>query len=77
MKIPPADADKDRPKMGKEYYWCAKHVRWGGHTKSKCKGMGLDKDPEATQKQPNSPQTMAFLGLSSRALSTIILSDSK
>jgi len=77
MKIPPADADKDKPKTikGKQYFWCAKHARWAGHITSTCQGKGLDKDPKANQPPP-SPQTTARLGLT-RALSAITLSDSK
>jgi len=61
MKIPPAEVDKDKPKTikGKKHYWCSKYARWGGHTKSGCKGTGLDKDLNAIQMQPKLPQTMA------------------
>jgi len=78
MKIPLAKADKDKPKpvKGKEYLWCARHARWGRHLTPACKGMGLNKDPKTNQEPPALPQAMAQLGLS-RALSTIVLSDSK
>ncbi len=39
MKVPPANANKDKPKTvkGKEYFWCAKHARWAGHITSTCR----------------------------------------
>jgi len=56
MKVPPADADKDKPKTikGKEYFWCAKHTRWARHITSACQGKGLNKDPKANQEPPPS-----------------------
>jgi len=77
MKIPPADADKDKPKTvkGKNYLWCAKHAKWAGHITSACQGKGLNKDPKTNQPLP-SPQTMARMGLT-RALSALGLSDSE
>jgi len=65
VTIPPANADKDKPKTikGKQYYWCAKHAKWAGHTTSACKGKGL-KDPKTTQQQPPpSPQNTPQIGL--------------
>ncbi len=58
MKTPPANADKDKPKTikGVEYHWYTKHARWGGHTKSECKGMARTKTPKlpkATQLSTN------------------------
>jgi len=78
MKVPPADADKDKPKTinGKQYYWCAKHAKWAGHITSACQGKGLNKDPKTNQEPPPSPQTTARLRLT-RALSALDLSDSK
>ncbi len=77
MKVPPADANKDKPKTinGKQYFWCAKHAKWAGHMTSTCQGKGLNKDPKTNQELP-SPQTTACLRLT-RALSAIGLSDSK
>jgi len=77
MKVPPANADKDKPKTikGNDYFWCTKHAKWAGHIMSACQGKGLDKDPKVHQPPP-SPQTTACIGLT-RALSAIGLSDSK
>ncbi len=77
MKVPPADADKDKPKTisGKQYYWCAKHAKWAGHTTSTCQGKGLNKDPKTNQEPPPSPQMTTCLRLT-RALSALGLSDS-
>ncbi len=72
MQVPPADADKDKPKTikGKQYFWCAKHAKWAGHLTSACQGKGL-KDPKNHQQEPPpSPQTTARLGLT-RALSAL------
>ncbi len=78
MQVPPAEADKDKPKTikGKTYYWCAKHAKWAGHLTSTCQGKGL-KDPKTNQQQepPPSPQTVPRLGLS-RVMSALD-SDSK
>jgi len=76
MKIPPSNANKDKPKTvkGKDYFWCAKHAKWAGHITSACQGKGLDKDPKAHQPPP-SPQTAACIGLT-KALSALGLSDS-
>ncbi len=78
MQVPPADADKDKPKTvkGKQYFWCAKHTKWAGHITSACQGKGL-KDPKNNQQKPlPSLQTMAHLGLT-RALSALKSSDSE
>jgi len=78
MQVPPADANKDKPKTikGKQYFWCAKHAKWAGHIMSTCQGKGL-KDPKNNQQEPPpSPQTTACLGLT-RALSALESSDSK
>jgi len=78
MLVPPADADKDKPKTvkGKQYYWCAKHAKWAGHTTSACKGKGI-KDPKPNQQEPPpSPQTTAHLRLT-RELSALGTLDSK
>jgi len=77
MKVPPADADKDKPKTikGKDYFWCTKHAKWARHITSECQGKGLDKDPKANQPPP-SPQTTARIGLT-RALSTLGISNSE
>ncbi len=78
MQVPPADADKDKPKTvkGKQYFWCAKHAKWAGHIMSTCQGKGL-KDPKNNQQEPPpSLQTMTHLGLT-RALSTLKSSNSK
>jgi len=77
-EIPPANADKDKPKTikGKEYFWCAKHDTWAGHITSTCQGKGLNKDPKDNQEPLPSPQTTACLGLS-QVLSAIGLSNSK
>ncbi len=66
MKVPPADANKDKPKTvnGKQYFWCVKHAKWAGHITSACKGKGL-KEPKTNQQEPPpSPQTTPCLGLS-------------
>jgi len=78
MKVPPTDANKDRPKTikGKEYFWCAKHARWAGHITSTCQGKGLNMDPRANQEPLPSLQTTTCLGLT-WALSAIGLSNSK
>jgi len=79
MKVPPADADKDKPKMvnGNKFFWCSKHGRWGGHTASECKGVNLDNEAKKLPAQtPPSPQTQTCLKLD-KALTTIVLSDSK
>ncbi len=66
MKIPSADANKDKPKTinGKDYYWCAKHAKWAGHLMSTCQGKGLNKETKKGQEPPPSPQMTACLGLS-------------
>jgi len=78
MKVPPVNADKDKPKTfkGKEYFWYAKHARWAGHITSACQGKGLNKDPKANQEPLPSPQTTTCLGLS-WGLSSIGLSNIK
>jgi len=73
MQVPPADADKDKPKTvkGKQYFWCAKHAKWAGHLTSACQGKGL-KDPKANKQQepPPSPQNAPHIGLT-RAVSAL------
>jgi len=78
MKVPPANADKDKPKTikGKDYFWCAKHVKWARHITSTCQGKGLNKDPKTNQEPQPSSQMTAHLGLS-WVLSTVKLSDSE
>jgi len=78
MQVPPADADKDKPKTvkGKTYYWCAKHAKWAGHLMSACQGKGI-KDLKANQQQepPPSLQNTPCIGLT-RAMAALD-SDSK
>jgi len=79
MKVPPADTDKDKPKIvnGKKLFWCTRHGRWGGHTMPECKGINLDNEAKKLPAQtPPSPQTQACLKLD-KALESIVLSDSK
>jgi len=80
MKVPPADADKDKPKIvnGKKFFWCTKHGRWGDTpAMPECKGVNLDNEAKKLPAQtPPSPQTQACLKLD-KALSSIMLSDSK
>jgi len=53
MKVPPADANKDKPKTinGKQYFWCTKHAKWARHIMSTCQGKGLN-HPKANQQEP-------------------------